>query len=259
MLTLVLFHLVAIAPLWAATTPDASCIGALSSAPDLAAIRKRLVAEIADPSAVFKTLRVRPRHVLPQEYLGNGVSGEVIRVRLRGRDYAMKLFDESHPTHPRLGQGKGTTVAIMIQKELGEFGIASRVVCVMDAANIRKWTALHSKAMRRLFPRRVGPWCFALIMELMDNRSLKNSYVYPNYRPTVNRQTYERLLKQAQEFDSTLNALGIIHQDVDAVVTEAHGLQLMDLSFYIYQTDPFPLGDLARRLLSFAAQMRVEE
>jgi hypothetical protein len=198
------------------------CIHALSGEQALLErVAKNLEEESRNPVAVVKEMALSLDSYKPLRILGLGVSGVVLEVERGGRHFALKLFFASEMYRKPPDQ---FSEAILIQKALGQLGLAPKVYGYVQASEVAAWLPQYN------FPNKdiVRPLRDGFLMELVDSKTLKIDGAPQGLTPESKRS----LLQQADQIDQVLEALGVIAHDVDAIVTKDTSLLLIDLSFY---------------------------
>ncbi|MBX9765736.1 MAG: hypothetical protein K2X47_00570 [Bdellovibrionales bacterium] len=210
-----------------------SICGALSGIEpkNLANIRDRLDRGFLQKKNALDELKMDPDQIEPVLKLGDGYSGHVFKVKVGGMPFALKIF-----TDPYLRTGNPTETdlhevddGILIQKALGEAGVAPVVKGIVEEGKLNPWISRHPVVSQSIRAGKLG-----LLMELTNSRSIKEHGQFLKRLPIG---TQKQLVSDAVQIDKVLEYLGIAASDVDAVLTDEGRLKLIDTSSFFRAPD----------------------
>lgn len=177
-------------------------------------------------STALESLRLSPETLERVRWLGEGAS-QVYEVSYQGRKYALKVFQKideaSSSAHVLRRRRMAITEAVIMQKALGELGMAPRVKGVFYRNDIGNWARANNSSVKEP--------SFGLLMEMSVHRTLKTDRSQVN---NFSEEVLQRLRHQSEVFVGILNRLDIKVLDGDAVITPDLNLQLIDISSYEY-------------------------
>ncbi len=187
--------------------------------------------DMLNVDAALEKLELDSIDMPPEKVLGSGFSGWVLKVKLGGRHYALKLFRPI--LHPNPEDFRARREAVIIQRILGDLHMAPKVIGILDAVQTKKYISNFKGVLEKMWDFEFRDYDFALLMELTNSVSLKNagSTAKKIYLPKSQKQ---QLYKEADRFAERLVELGIKGTDMDVTVTEGR-LMLFDISFYEYR------------------------
>jgi hypothetical protein len=179
----------------------------------------------------IEKLKLNTLDMPPEKVLGKGFSGWVLKVKIEGKYYALKLFRPI--LHPNPEDFRAKREGVIIQRILGDLNIAPKVVGILDDIQTKKYVSTFRRSLEKMYNFEFHDYNFGLLMELTNTISLKNSATTAGkiYLPKEQKQ---QLYKEGDRIAERLVDLGIKGYDMDITVTSEGRLMLFDIGFYEY-------------------------
>jgi hypothetical protein len=214
------YFLLAALPAYAAA--PMACAYAFAQAEPLARMADALDRDMAGLPRALARLEIEAEGIEPLGLLGAGYSGSVFRVRYKGREYALKLFERSAFDEKELP-------AVLMQKHLGELGLAPKVEGVLDERQAYRFFQKHATRLSEGAFEKAEDARYGLLMELVDGIAYKR---LDSATMKVSAAERERLLSDSERMVDTLHRLKIAPFDLDLMVTTDKRLLMIDLTSY---------------------------